>query len=128
MSNQLNRFFCHLVWVILLCAVVSCESNHDNIEYVNGALSPQEGLASLTAPPGFQVELVVSEPLITDPVDMVIDENGNFYVVEMHGYPLDKSGQGRFKRLTDADGEGRMVKSTVCADGRMWRLGVMRGE
>ena len=126
MSNLLNRFFCHLVWVILLCAVVSCESNHDNIEYTNGALSPQEGLASLTAPPGFQVELVVSEPLITDPVDMVIDENGNFYVVEMHGYPLDKSGQGRVKLLTDADGDGKMDKSTVFADGLMWPFGIMR--
>jgi hypothetical protein len=35
----------------------------------------------------------------------------------MHGYPLDKSGTGKVKILTDADGDGHMDHSTVFAAG-----------
>ncbi len=75
---------------------------------------------------GFSLTLVASEPLIADPVDMEIDEYGNLYVVEMPGYPLDTSGSGRVKKLTDSDGDGRMDTATVFAHDLTLPTGIMR--
>ncbi|HZI53804.1 MAG TPA: hypothetical protein VFD56_08885, partial [Chitinophagaceae bacterium] len=60
----------------------------------SGPVEASEALATFQIADGFKMEMVASEPLVTDPVDMEIDENGIMYVVEMHGYPLDKSGSG----------------------------------
>lgn len=76
--------------------------------------------------PDFELKLVASEPLIADPVDMMIDENGLMYVVEMPGYPLDKGGTGKIKLLTDNDGDGQIDSSTVFADGLILPTGIMR--
>lgn len=75
---------------------------------------------------GFQMELIASEPLIADPVDMEIDEWGRIFVVEMHGYPLQLSGTGLVKRLEDTDGDGLPDKSTVFADSLIVPTGIMR--
>jgi putative membrane-bound dehydrogenase-like protein len=89
-------------------------------------------LSTFEIEPGFKIELIASEPLIGDPVDMEIDENGTFYVVEMPGYPLDKSGSGKIKVLSDTDGDGVMDKSTVFAENLIlpnslmrWKNGIM---
>ncbi len=75
---------------------------------------------------GFQIELVASEPLVADPVDMEIDERGRMFVVEMHGYPLELSGTGLVKRLEDTDGDGLPDKSTIFADSLIVPTGIMR--
>jgi len=75
---------------------------------------------------GFKIELVASEPLITDPVDMEIDEYGRLYVVEMPGYPLDKSGSGRVILLTDSNADGKMDTRTVFADNLVLPNSIMR--
>ena len=75
---------------------------------------------------GFQIELVAGEPLISDPVDMEIDELGRWYVVEMHGYPLDLSGSGVIKRLIDTNSDGIPDQSTVLIDGLVLPTGILR--
>ena len=47
---------------------------------------------------------------------MAWDEDGRVYVVEMTDYPLGKRG-GRIKLLEDTDGDGRIDKVTVFAEG-----------
>ena len=52
------------------------------------------------------MELLASEPLVTDPVAMVYDENGLAYVVEMNDYPYTdkndaRSVEGQHDRQTD---------------------------
>ncbi|MDQ4140185.1 MAG: dehydrogenase, partial [Bacteroidota bacterium] len=91
-----------------------------------GGISPEKALSTFELEPGFKIELVAAEPLVADPVAMEIDENGRMYVVEMHGYPLDKSGTGKIKLLTDTNGDGRMDKSTTFAEGLMLPTGIMR--
>ncbi|MFD2790096.1 Cytochrome c6 [Arenibacter antarcticus] len=109
--------------IFFMGMLVSC--NQNGILYENGALSPKDGLASYEVVEGFQVELFASEPLISDPVDMAIDENGLMYVVEMSGYPLNKSHTGKIKILKDNDGDGIMDESILFADELMFPNGVM---
>lgn len=87
--------------------------------------SAEEALSTFTIEPGFKIELVASEPLINDPVDMMVDEYGRMYVVEMPGVPFNKSGIGRVMLLADSNGDGKMDKSTVFADSLILPTGVM---
>jgi putative membrane-bound dehydrogenase-like protein len=91
-------------------------------------LSPelQKALDDFEIADGFKIELVASEPLISDPVAMEIDEDGHMYVVEMHGYPLDLAGSGKIKMLSDTDGDGYPDKSIVFADKLVLPTGIMR--
>lgn len=98
----------------------------------SAGLTPEEALKTFELEPGFKIELIASEPLVADPTDMEIDEYGRLYVVEMHGYPLDQSGTGKVKLLTDEDGDGKMDKSTVFAEGlnlpnslMRWKKGIL---
>ncbi len=93
---------------------------------LSGDLTPQEALSTFTLPEEFKIELIASEPLLSDPTDMEIDEYGRLYVVEMHGYPLDQSGTGKIRMLTDEDGDGKMDKSTVFAEGLNLPNSIMR--
>ena len=70
--------------------------------------------------------MVASEPMISDPVAMEVDENGNMYVLELHGYPLDTSGTGKIKLLTDSNGDGLPDKSSLFADHLRLPTGLMR--
>ena len=88
--------------------------------------SAEEALSTFELQPGFKIELVATEPLVTDPVDMEIDENGKMYVVEMKGVPSDKSGTGSVKILTDTNGDGLLDKSTVFADSLLMPSSIMR--
>jgi glucose/arabinose dehydrogenase len=74
-------------------------------------------------PPGYHVELVASEPLIQEPVALDWDLDGRLWAVEMPGFMADIRGSnehdpiGRVVVLEDTNGDGRMDKRTVFADG-----------
>ncbi len=87
---------------------------------------PKHGVSTYEVAEGYQIELIASEPLIADPVDMEIDEYGNMYVVEMSGYPLDKSHTGKIKLLKDKDGDGVMDEGILFADNLMFPNGILR--
>jgi hypothetical protein len=77
----------------------------------------------LFLPPGYSIELVASEPLVQDPVAIDWDPEGRLWVVEMSGYMRNIAGSnerdpvGRVAVLQDENGDGRMDKRTVFADG-----------
>jgi glucose dehydrogenase/mono/diheme cytochrome c family protein/glucose/arabinose dehydrogenase len=87
------------------------------------ALSPEDALKSFFMPPGYHVELVASEPMIQEPVAIDWDPQGRLWAVEMPGYMNDIAGWdehdpiGRVVVLEDVNGDGRMDKRTVFADG-----------
>ncbi|WP_349316252.1 PVC-type heme-binding CxxCH protein [Chitinophaga sp. MM2321] len=92
----------------------------------SGGVKASEALATMQVADGFKIEMIAAEPLISSPVDMEIDEYGRMYVVEMHGYPLDKSGTGNIILLTDTNGDGVMDKRTVFKDNLMLPTGILR--
>jgi putative membrane-bound dehydrogenase-like protein len=104
--------------IALLFSVWECGKNDSS--------GSEDPLSTFEIEQGFKIELIASEPLIGDPVDMEIDENGTLYVVEMPGYPLDKTGSGKIKTLKDTDGDGKMDQSTTFAEGLVLPNSVMR--
>ncbi|HMG90402.1 MAG TPA: PVC-type heme-binding CxxCH protein [Chryseolinea sp.] len=117
MANSIkNISLLHILFILLLLSGCKKEASTN----LNDPLSTFE------IEDGFKIELIASEPLIGDPVDMEIDETGTLYIVEMPGYPLDKSGSGKIKVLSDTDGDGRMDKSTVFAENLILPNSVMR--
>jgi putative membrane-bound dehydrogenase-like protein len=90
-------------------------------------LEPREALSSFQVRPGFRIELVASEPLIRDPIEICFDENGRLFVVEMIDYSELRDVRphlGRIKLLEDTDDDGRYDRSIVFADDLPWPSGV----
>ena len=87
------------------------------------ALTPEEELATFVLPEGYEVELVASEPLINDPVQIVFDDVGRMWVVEWTAYMPDVDATNELNPiceiavLTDTDGDGVMDERTVFLDG-----------
>ncbi|NQV25192.1 MAG: c-type cytochrome [Rhodopirellula sp.] len=95
-----------------------------------------DALATFRLAAGFQLEVVATEPLVSDPVAACFDESGRMFVAEMHGYPfsheptkLNPSGGGKkdagiIRLLEDTDGDGRMDRSVIYADQISWPTSV----
>jgi putative membrane-bound dehydrogenase-like protein len=107
-----------LIIPLLAFFLSSCADKKKNPQF--------ESLNNFQIADGFEISLFASEPLISDPVAMEVDENGDVYVVEMHGYPLDKSGSGKIKQLKDTSGDGLPDIAVVFAEGLRLPSGIMR--
>lgn len=83
--------------------------------------SPIASLKSMEVHPAFKVELIASEPLVMDPVDMAWGPNGTLWVAEFACYPngIDHNGQpgSRVVSLKDTNADGVYDQRTVYADG-----------
>ena len=64
---------------------------------------------------GFKLELVASEPLIKDPVDLEFNEKGDALVLEMPGYPLEDK-MSRLLVLKDKNKDGIYDSTIVFAE------------
>ena len=81
--------------------------------------TPQESLASMDLAGDFTIDLFASEPYVMDPVEMLFDDQGRIFVVEMPDYPfmpeLDE-GTGRIVQLHDSDRDGQIDSRTIFLD------------
>jgi mono/diheme cytochrome c family protein len=86
------------------------------------SLSPVEELKTFHMAPGYQVQLVASEPLVQDPIVAEFDGDGRLWVVEMQGYAVGQKmvnmeePVGDVAILEDTDGDGIYDKRTVFQD------------
>ena len=91
-------------------------------------MSPEDSLAAMRPRPGFSVELVAAEPLLSSPVAFEWDARGRLWVVEMRDYPLGMDGKGkpggRIKVLTDSRGDGHYDKTTIFAEDIPYPTGI----
>lgn len=118
------RFLFPMFLFLLVIYLFSCENKYQ--KQVQRPLSPelQKALADFEIAEDFEIELFAAEPLIADPVAMEVDADGKVYVVEMHGYPLDKSRTGKVKMLIDTDNDGYPDQSTTFADSLVLPTGI----
>ena len=82
--------------------------------------SPEESQACFQIEPGYKIELVAAEPVITDPVAIDFDQLGRMFVAEYTDYPVgpkdpDALPLSQVVLLEDVDSDGRMDKRTVYA-------------
>jgi uncharacterized protein len=96
------------------------------------ALAPEETRKLIEVPPGFEVRLFASEPMVVNPVAMTWDERGRLWVVELYEYPKGApkgvKGRDRIKILEDTDADGVADKVTVFADGYSLATGIALGN
>ncbi len=137
MLSQFSRFRCGVVAAGWFCLTVILGQEGDRKDPKgmvqqeiwkrfevppSPVLSPEQALESFTLPDGFRIELVASEPLVGDPVEIEFDPDGRLWVVEMRSYMPDIDGAnetdpvGRIVVLEDGDGDGRMDRHTVFLD------------
>lgn len=117
-----SSFILRYAYVACLLAFLRCSVPSNDKQ----GLSPLQALKSFELADEFQIELFAAEPLIADPVAMEVDEKGDIYVVEMHGYPEDLKGSGIVKLLRDTDADGKPDKADVFADSLVLPSGIMK--
>jgi len=125
MKNTRSSYHLIFLYLSAICFLQACGGNSSGPS-TGGSVAPEDAIATFELASGFQMELIANEPLVSDPVDMEIDEFGRLYVVEMPGYPIDKSGTGRIVLLSDSDDDGVMDKSTIFADNLVLPNGILR--
>ena len=91
------------------------------------------GLAAISVPAGFTVELVAATPLVERPMMAAFDDRGRLYVcdsagVNLRGPELSKNPPHCIRMLEDTDGDSRFDKSTVYADKLVFPQGIVWHE
>ncbi len=113
----------NVLFIALILIIFSCENNPSN----TSPYSPEKSMQTISVPDGFRIELVASEPLIRDPVDIAFGTDGKLYVVEMPDYPsrgMDPP-PSNIILLTDTNNDGVYDTRTVFAEDLPFVNGVM---
>lgn len=94
-------------------------------------LDPQAALQSMVVPEQYRIELVASEPLVQDPVNVAFGWDGRVWVVQMSDYPQGKNG-GSVRVLVDENQDGIPEVASTFLSGlsyptsvHPWRHGVL---
>src|SRR5207247_48219 len=91
--------------------------------------TPAEEQKSFHLPPGFEIELVASEPAIHKPINLAFDDRGRLWVTETVEYPYpappDRRPRDAVKILEDTDGDGVADQITTFADGLNIPIGIL---
>ena len=99
----------------------------------NGALDPADEQKALHVPPGFEVQLVASEPDIHKPINIAFDDRGRLWVTDTVEYPFPAPEGAKtrdtLKVLEDFDANGKARKITTFADNLNIPIGILpRGD
>ena len=130
-----------IIYLIVACPgfVFSGRALDLSLVRESGPLTPQEELAGLRVPEGFEIQLFAAEPQINKPVNLAFDAKGRLWVTSSYEYPyaaakerwadaegsrVRDSRDGIFI-LEDTNGDGRADKKTVFADGLNIPTGVL---
>ena len=85
-------------------------------------LRPEEEVKKLLLPPGFSLELVLSDPDIEESAQIAFDANGRMFVLELRGYMQDADGGGtlapvgRISVHEDKNNDGKYETHSVFVD------------
>ncbi|MFO1093633.1 MAG: PVC-type heme-binding CxxCH protein [Planctomycetaceae bacterium] len=117
-------------------------------------LTPEQAVAKMTVPDGFEVSIVAAEPLVRQPVAIEFDDRGRLWVIQYLQYPnpeglkrvtVDRFSRTKYDRvpeppphgprgadritiLEDTDGDGRMDAGRDFIDGLNLTTGLAFGH
>jgi putative heme-binding domain-containing protein len=129
------RFFLLSSLAAALLAVVGPSRSQDKNDPLSEhiapgkARTPEEERKAFHLPPGFEIQLVASEPDIHKPMNIAFDDRGRLWVTESVEYPFpapaNKKGRDAVKILEDFGPDGKARKITTFADGLNIPIGVL---
>lgn len=89
-------------------------------------LEPADALGSFDVLPGFTLDQVAAEPLVSDPIALSFDERGRMFVVEMRDYSEEyEERRGLVTMLEDTDEDGHFDKRSVYVNDLAWPTAVI---
>src|SRR5438445_9708976 len=92
-------------------------------------LSPADERAKIHLPPGFELQLVASEPDIHKPLNIAFDERGRLWLTDTLEYPFpapaSRPGRDRVMILDDFGPDGKARKISTFAEGLNIPIGVL---
>jgi putative heme-binding domain-containing protein len=91
-------------------------------------LSPADQLKATSLPPGFEMQLVASEPDIKKPINIAFDAKGRLWVTTSPEYPFPPKGEktaDAVKILEDFGPDGKARKITTFAENLSIPIGVL---
>ncbi|MEL7264438.1 MAG: PVC-type heme-binding CxxCH protein, partial [Planctomycetota bacterium] len=95
-------------------------------------LAPQEALAKMAVPDGFDVTVFAAEPDIAEPIAFTFDAAGRLWVVENFNYRTRREHTDdpvtRVQILSDTDGDGVFDKKKTFADDLKFTSGIAIGH
>ncbi len=120
-------------WVLILCLVLGAgQAAAAPLVVETDPLTPEQQRALFHLPPGFEIQLVVSEPLIGQPMNISFDAAGRLYITSSLEYPYPAKGDGVEPREERFDGPSSetprdwvTVVEGIAADGKpskVWRF------
>src|SRR5688500_14467385 len=124
-----------ILLIVLSCTNLSLAKDED--PFALGVrntepLAPAEQLKKLHAPPGFEIQLVASEPDINKPMNLAFDDRGRMWVTSTVEYPYPaKDGQTPRDTvivLSDFADDGRARKVETFAEGVNIPIGILPVE
>jgi putative heme-binding domain-containing protein len=114
--------------LLLLTSVGQSENTPDPNIAPTGPRTPADERTGFHLPPGFEIQLVASEPEINKPVNLAFDAQGRLWCTSTVEYPFPAEGRpGRdsVKILEDFEDNGHARKVTTFADGLNIPIGVL---
>ncbi|QVL31986.1 c-type cytochrome [Telmatocola sphagniphila] len=91
-------------------------------------LLPEQAQKKFKVPPGFEVQLVASEPTIGKPMQMAFDAKGRLWVTSSNEYPFaakERAGKDKIYILEDFDAHGKAQKVTTFAEDLNIPIGIL---
>ena len=123
--------------VLLICAAASSDARAAQAKAVDfndvirksEPLSPEEERQSFHLPPGFEAQLVASEPEINKPINLAFDAAGRLWITSTVEYPHPakdpQKARDSIKILSDFDASGKAKKVVTFAEGLNIPIGVI---
>lgn len=105
------------------------QAGTDQSKYADG-LEPARAATNMMVADGFSVDLIASEPELTQPIAMCFDARGRIWIIEGHTYPTkapEGKGRDRVIILEDADANGTFEKKTTFIEGLNLASGIEVG-
>src|SRR2546421_4450651 len=99
-------FFAAAVFALLRSISITWAAEDPFADFIRktGPLVPEEERKAFHLPPGFEVQLVASEPEIGKPMNMAFDARGRLWMTQSREYPfaapLDKPGRDKIMVLS----------------------------
>ena len=128
---RVNRLVLSLFVVLGLVPNIAFSQQPAPVESVS-SFEPRtaaEEQKALHAPPGFEIQLVASEPEINKPLNLAFDDRGRLWVTSTVEYPYPAKEGARprdsVKVLSDFRSDGRAQKVETFADGLNIPIGLL---